>query len=182
MKRKQFLLTTMAAMPVIAFSKVAAKVSGTNEPFIVKAGNNRSGEPMMKFMGMHPNDVIVSAKDTGKALSVFLFTGYGNVGTPLHVHYHQDEFFTIIEGKYRFVFGESNSELNTGDTIFLPRNIPHQWLQLSENGKLIYSVNPAGELEDFFKEVNNLNEPTPEAIDKLALKHGMRHLGPPLTR
>ena len=136
---------------------------------------------MMKFMGMHPNDVIISRKDTGNALSVFLFTGHGVVGTPLHFHPHQDEFFTVIEGKYRFVCGALTSDLNAGDTIFLPRNIPHQWLQISEHGKLIYAVNPAGELEDFFKAVNDLKAPTQEAIDTLALKHGMKHIGPPLS-
>lgn len=136
---------------------------------------------MMKFMGMHPNDVVISRKDTGNALSVFLFTGYGNVGTPLHIHPHQDEFFTVMEGRYRFVCGKKDSELTAGDTIFLPRNIPHQWLQLSETGKLIYGVNPAGELEDFFQAVNDLKNPTQAAIDKLALKHGMKHIGPPLS-
>lgn len=181
MKRKQFLLTSMAAMPALAFSKLAVNSGNTKKPFIVQSGNNRSGEPMMKFMGMHPNDVIISRKDTGNALSVFLFTGRGIVGTPLHIHPQQDEFFTIIEGKYRFVCGALTSDLNAGDTIFLPRNIAHQWLQLSERGRLIYAVTPAGELEDFFKAAENLKNPTQETIDKLALKHGMKHIGPPLS-
>lgn len=171
----------MAAIPTFALAKASANVA-EQDPFIVKAGSNRSGEPMMKYMGMHPNDVVISSKDTNNALSVFLFNGYGNVGTPLHIHFHQDEFFTVMEGKYRFVCGESINELNTGDTIFLPRNIPHQWLQLSENGKLVYAVNPAGELEDFFRAVNSLKAPTQETLDALAIKHGMKHLGPPLTK
>lgn len=169
------------AMPALVFAKQTDHSGSTKTPFIVQAGNNRSGYPMMKYMGMHPNDVIISRKDTGNALSVFLFTGYGMVGTPLHVHFYQDEFFTVIEGKYRFVCGALTKDLSAGDTIFLPRNIPHQWLQLSENGKLIYAVNPAGELEDFFKAVNNLKNPAQEEIDKVAIKHGMKHLGPPLS-
>jgi quercetin 2,3-dioxygenase len=182
MKRKHFLVTTLAAIPALAFSKVADNLSNTKKPFIVKAGKNRSGAPMINFMGMHPNDVVISGKDTGGALSVFLFTGHGVVGTPLHIHPHQDEFFTVIEGNYRFVCGDLTSELGSGDTIFLPRNIPHQWLQLSEKGKLIYAVNPAGKLEDFFKAVDNLKNPTNEAIDKLALTYGMKHIGPPLSK
>lgn len=181
MQRKQFLLHTLMAMPALAFAKQIPSLGSTKKPFIIKAGNNRSGEPMMKFMGMHPNDVIISKKDTDGALSVFLFTGNGVVGTPLHIHPRQDEFFTVIEGRYKFVCGELTSELSAGDTIFLPRNIPHQWLQLSQSGKLIYAVNPAGQLEDFFKAVNHLSNPTQEAIDKLALKHGMKHIGPPLS-
>lgn len=181
MQRKQFLQTSLAAMPAIAFGKIAMNTNSMAPTFIVRAGNNRSGQPMMKYMGTHPNDVVISRHDTNNQLAVFLFTGYGKVGTPLHVHYHQDEFFTVLEGKYRFVCGETSSELEAGDTIFLPRNIPHQWLQLSENGRLIYTVSPAGELEDFFKEVNDLKAPTEEEINKLALKHGIRHIGPPLS-
>ncbi|RFS24752.1 cupin domain-containing protein [Chitinophaga silvatica] len=181
MQRKQFLLTTLAAMPAIALAKLASTGKSISQPFIVPAGENRSGKPMMKYMGAHPNDVVISRHDTNNQLSVFLFTGFGKVGTPLHIHYHQDEFFTVIEGKYKFVCGDMKGELNVGDTIFLPRNIPHQWLQISDQGKLIYAVNPAGELEDFFKEVNDLKMPTEDEINKLALKHGVRHIGPPLS-
>jgi quercetin 2,3-dioxygenase len=169
------------AMPALAFAKDEVMSGSTKKPFIVQAGNNRSGEPMIKYMAMHPNDVIISRKDTDNALSVFLFTGHGVVGTPLHIHPHQDEFFTVVEGKYKFVCGELTGELKAGDTIFLPRNISHQWLQISETGKLIYAVNPAGELEDFFKAANELKNPTQDEIDKLALKHGMKHIGPPLS-
>jgi quercetin dioxygenase-like cupin family protein len=181
MKRKQFLLTTMATLPAFAFAKIAAGTGNTKEPFIVRSGKNRSGEQMMKFMGTHPNDVVISRQDTGNAMSVFLFSGYGNAGTPLHVHFHQDEFFYVVDGQYRFVCGEIKSELNPGDTIFLPRNIPHQWLQLSENGKLLYAVNPAGTLEDMFKELNELKAlPTETELAKMLDKHGQKLLGPPL--
>lgn len=168
-------------MPAFAFAKIATSNVNTKEPFIVRSGKNRSGEPMMKFMGAHPNDVVISRKDTNNATSVFLFDGYGNAGTPLHIHFHQDEFFYIIEGKYRFVCGKTKSELTSGDTIFLPRNIPHQWLQLSEKGKLLYAVNPAGTLEDMFKELNELKAPPTEAeMAKLLAKHGQKLLGPPM--
>ncbi len=181
MKRNQFLLTTMAALPAFAFTKIAADTVNTKEPFIVRSGKNRSGEQMMKFMGTHPNDIVISRKDTGNAMSVFLFNGNGNAATPLHVHFHQDEFFYVIDGQYRFVCGEMKSELHPGDTIFLPRNIPHQWLQLSENGKLLYAVNPAGTLEDMFKELNELKAPLTETeLAKILAKHGQELLGPPM--
>lgn len=174
-------MTALASVPALAIAGNSSMENKDKKPFIVTAGNNRSGETMMKYMGAHPNDVIISRKDTGDALSVFMFTGYGVVGTPLHIHYHQDEFFTVIEGKYRFVCGDLKQDLSAGDTIFLPRNIPHQWLQVSDFGKLIYAVNPAGKLEDFFQDANNMKDPSPEKIDQLALKYGMKHIGPPMT-
>lgn len=181
MKRKQFLFTSLASIPAFALGNEINRESRTSKPFIVKAGTNRYAQPRMNFMGIHPNDVIVSKRDTDNELSVFLFSGKGIVGTPLHVHYKQDEFFTVIEGEYRFVCGDLKEDLKAGDTIFLPRNIPHQWLQISQTGQLIYAVNPAGELEEFFKEANDLKTPTQAAIDALALKHGVKHLGPPMT-
>jgi quercetin 2,3-dioxygenase len=181
MKRKKFLLTTMAALPAFAFARSNSHTVNTRKPFIVRTGKNRSGDQMIKFMGTHPNDVVISRKDTDNAMSVFLFSGYGSAGTPLHVHYHQDEFFYIVEGQYRFVCGDMKSELNPGDTIFLPRNIPHQWLQLSKTGKLLYAVNPAGTLEDMFKELNELKAPPTETeLAKLLNRHGQKLLGPPL--
>lgn len=181
MQRKDFLLQTLAAFPALAFAGQDNTHEASTDPIVTRAGKNRSGAPMMKFMGMHPNDVVISRKDTNDQLSVFLFTGYGVVGTPLHIHPHQDEFFTVIEGRYRFVCGKMDTELQMGDTIFLPRNVPHQWLQLSETGKLIYAVSPAGQLEDFFQAADALKNPTQEVIDALALKHGMKHIGPPLS-
>jgi quercetin 2,3-dioxygenase len=181
MKRKQFLFTTMATLPAFAFGKIATNIANANEPFIVRSGNNRTGEQMMKFMGVHPNDVVISRKDTGDAMSVFLFQGYGNAATPLHVHFYQDEFFNVIDGKYRFVCGEMKIDLHPGDTIFLPRNIPHQWLQLSDTGKLLYAVNPAGTLEDMFKDLNELKaSPTETELAEMLKKHGQKLLGPPL--
>lgn len=172
----------MAAVPAFAFAKMLSSISNTKKPFIVRSGENRSGEKMMKFMGVHPNDVVISRKDTNNALSVFLFEGHGHAGTPLHLHYHQDEFFNVIEGKYRFVCGEMKTELSAGDTIFLPRNIPHQWLQLTETGKLLYAVNPAGTLEDMFQELNKLNEqPTEDVLAKILSRHGQKLLGPPMV-
>jgi len=180
MKRKQFLLTTITAIPTLAFGQFADPKSRTKNPFVVRSGKSRFGEPM-KYKGVHPNDVIISKKDTENALSVFAFTGYSKVGPSLHLHFHQDEFFSVVEGNYRFVVGKETMQLWAGDTIFLPRNIPHTWIQLTETGKLLYAVQPAGSLEEFFKEMNGLKKPpTEEEAKQIHLKHGMKLVGPPL--
>ncbi|MET0244465.1 MAG: cupin domain-containing protein [Flavitalea sp.] len=179
MKRNTFIRNSILALPAFSLKDLKA-INSTSKPFVVKAGTSRSGKAMMKYAGLHPNDVIISKKDTDGAASVFLFIGNDIVGTPLHIHFEQDEYFTVIEGKYRFVCGDLKTELEAGDSIFLPRKIAHQWLQISKKGKLIYAVTPAGELEDFFEEVNALKAPSIKEIDALALKHGVQHIGPPL--
>ena len=180
MERKKFLATALAALPLLAFPQLKAISSNSTKPFVVKAGKSRTGKSM-KYKGKHPNDIIISKNDTDGALSAFMFTGLDKVGPSLHVHYHQDEYFYVVEGRYRFVAGDEMLQLAKGDTIFLPRNIPHSWIQLTKNGKLFYAVSPAGTVEDFFKEMDGLKKPpTAEESQAIHLKHGMKVLGPGL--
>ena len=184
MKRKDFLLSGLASLPAIAFAGSFNKPSftdSTTRPFIVDDGKSRFGD-VVKFLGVHPNDLKISSKDTGGQLSVFEYTGLGKVGPMLHLHMYQDEIFTVIEEEYRFVVGEETHVLKPGQTIFLPRNIPHTWIQLTDKGKLIYFLQPAGKMEEFFSYMNTLKErPSQSEIDRIHKEHGMKVVGPPLT-
>jgi quercetin 2,3-dioxygenase len=180
MQRKEFLLTTLAATPLFTFSSLFAKESGNKKPFVVLDGKSRFDETTK--LGPNTNDLKVSKKDTNNQLSIFEYTGFEKSGPPLHVHFAQDEVFQVTEGRYRFVVGEEQMQLNVGDTIFLPRNIPHTWIQLTDKGKLNYMVQPAGTMEEFFRKMSALTKPpTPEEAQKIHLAHGMKVMGPPLT-
>jgi len=184
MKRTTFLLTSLLAAPAFVFSKnrfQKALLASNEEPFIIDAGKSRFGETV-KFLGLHPNDLKISSKDTGGMLSVFEYTGLGKAGPMLHLHFEQDEIFTVTEGEYRFVAGDATHILTAGQTIFLPRNIPHTWIQLTDKGKMIYLLQPAGKMEEFFSLMNNLKErPSKEEMDRIHTAHGMKVMGPPLT-
>ncbi len=184
MQRKQFLVSSLMAVPafIMARNTTNETISTTPaEPFIVDAGKSRFGD-VVKFLGVHPNDLKISAKDTGGQLSVFEYTGLGKVGPMMHIHFEQDEIFTVIEGEYRFAVGNDTHVLKAGQTIFLPRNIPHTWIQLTDKGKLIYFLQPAGKMEEFFIYMNSLKErPTPEEMDRIHAEHQMKVVGPPLT-
>lgn len=184
MKRKEFLTSSLLAIPALAFSETKspqkAKASA-KDPFIVGAGKSRFGEKVL-FLGVHPNDLKISSKDTGGQLSVFDYVGLGKVGPSLHIHFEQDEIFTVIEGSYRFVVGDATHILNPGETIFLPRNIPHTWIQLTDKGRMIYFLQPAGKMEEFFSIMNKFKErPSQEEMDRIHKEHNMKVVGPPLT-
>jgi quercetin dioxygenase-like cupin family protein len=181
MKRNHFLLGLLTFAPLTTFaSRIAKKLRG-EKPFQVDAGKSRFGA-VEKFMGVHPNDLKVSSQDTEGELSIFEFTGLGKVGPQLHIHYHQDEIFYVVSGEYRFKVGEEMKVLKAGDTIFLPRNLPHTWLQLTDHGKLIYFLQPAGKMEEFFSYMAALKtRPSEEEMDRIHKSHGMSVLGPPLT-
>lgn len=181
MKRKQFLTTTLVALPALAFAKLTLQSTTGDKPFVVRAGEARRGGKMM-YKGKHPNNIIISKADTGNAASVFAYTGYDTIGPSLHLHTDQDEIFFVTEGRYRFAVGSETMELSVGDTIFLPRNIPHTWIQLTDKGSLIYAVQPAGTLEEFFIEMNELKAPpTEEEVKAIHAKHGMKWLGKGLS-
>ncbi len=184
MQRKQFLMASLLAAPGLAMARIPFTQHKNNiqgEPFIVDPGKSRFGE-VVKFLGVHPNDLKISSKDTGGQLSVFEYTGLGKVGPMLHIHFEHDEIFMVMEGEYRFVVGENTHVLKAGQTIFLPRGIPHTWIQLTDRGKLIYFLQPAGKMEEFFSYMNKLTErPGPEEMDRIHAEHQMKVVGPPLT-
>ncbi|MET0465943.1 MAG: cupin domain-containing protein [Chitinophagaceae bacterium] len=182
MKRKKFLATAFSAIPMIALAKSGVNsLSSLKKPFIVRAGEARYGKPMF-YKGKHPNNIVISKKDTGGAMSVFAYTGHDKIGPSTHLHLFQDEIFFVTEGTYRFLAGEETLELHAGDSIFLPRNVPHSWIQLTDKGQLIYAVHPSGTMEEFFIEMNEMKAPPTETeAKKIHLKHGMKLIGPGLS-
>ncbi|MBD2755274.1 cupin domain-containing protein [Spirosoma validum] len=180
MQRRKFLVATLAT-PTLGLPTKPSPPTALGKPFTVKAGKDRFNEPIL-YQGVNPNLVKISAKDTDGQLAVFEYEGLAKIGPPVHMHLHQDEIFYVIEGEYLFQIGDQRQTLEAGDTIFLPRNIAHTWLQLSEKGKLIYLLQPAGQLEDFFKNMNTFKRPPTFAEEQqLSLAHGVKTIGPPIT-
>lgn len=186
MQRRKFLAVSTGAATVAVTALGASATpnhsASADKTFTVKAGKDRFNEPIL-YRGVNPNLVKISAKDTGGQFSVFEYEGFAKIGPPLHKHLHQDEVFYVVDGEFLFQAGDERQTLTAGDTIFLPRNVPHTWLQLSEKGKLIYLLQPAGNLEDYFKKMNAFKRPPTFAEDQqVSREHGVETLGPPITK
>lgn len=182
MKRKQFLVTTAVAIPALLIGKNvdAHKSKILSKGFVVRAEESRFGEKTL-LAGKSPNDIKVSQKDTNGDLTVFEYTGNEKGGPPLHFHLYQDEIFFIVQGEYLFQVGDDTYRLHAGDTIFLPRTIPHAFAQLSDSGKMFFLFQPSGKMEDFFRALGNLSSaPTPEQGAAIFAEHDMKVVGPPL--
>src|SRR3989339_1387695 len=183
MKRRKFIWTALAAYPLLVFSKIKNNIiPRTVKGFKVHSGEDRFNTHS-KMMGVTSNilDLKISSKDTAGQLSVFEQTGLTyKGGPPLHIHPNQDEMFYVIEGEYLFQVGDDKYQMKSGDTIFLPRNVQHAFLQLTEKGKMIVSYLPAGKMEAFFKETDKwTSPPTKEEIAKDFADHDMQIVGPP---
>ncbi len=176
MERSKFIVALLTAMPVAAWAQTRKLSSNTGKAFKVKSGEGRiHGHIQLKGVNENILDVKVSGKDTDGALAIFEQTSLSpKRGTPLHVHPFQDEVFYVLEGEYVFQVGEDRYKLKTGESIFLPRKVPHAWTQISNKGKMTVTLQPAGKLEEFFVTMAALKmEPTPEEIAKIFSNHEM---------
>lgn len=184
MKRRNLILASLVFLPFKLFSKISR--FALNQPktgFKVNNNEARFGEHYrMKGVTLNQLDIKISSSDTDGNLAVFEQTGLtAEGGPPLHVHPLQDEWFYVIDGDYLFQVGNDKYKMKAGDTIFLPRNIQHAFIQLSEKGKMIVSYLPAGKMEAFFKTTDSwTTKPSTEEIFKAFEDHEMHIVGPPL--
>ncbi|WP_276373505.1 cupin domain-containing protein [Chryseolinea sp. H1M3-3] len=183
MERRNFLFGALALFPSTAFGIIKTKILRTIKGFKVNANEARFGERYkMKGVTLNNLDIKISGSDTDGDLAVLEQTGLTpNGGPPLHVHPFQDEWFYVVEGEYLFQVGDEKHTVKTGDTIFLPRTVPHAFIQRTEKGKMIVSYLPAGKMEAFFKATDKwTSPPSKEEIAKVFEDHDMKVVGPPL--
>lgn len=184
MKRRKFILASLAAYPVSLIASIKSRFSlRTDKGFKVSAGEARFGKHYhMKGVTANVLDIKISSKDTDDGIAVFEQTGLSHKGgPPLHVHPFQDEWFYVTKGRYFFQVGEETFHLKKGDTIFLPKNVKHAFIQLSRKGKMIVTYLPAGKMEGFFKVTSEWDTPPNKAeIARVFEEHGMKVVGPPL--
>jgi DNA-binding transcriptional MerR regulator/quercetin dioxygenase-like cupin family protein len=166
------------------------KTMKTEEMFVgfsVAAGNDRFGEHI-KLGGPagEPVDCKLSSQDTDGAMCVFELSG--NAGGPKHLHYDQDEWIYIVEGEFEFRVDKKQFLVGPGESVFIPRKIAHVWACVNgKPGKIINVYQPAGNMEDFFREVAKYDGKPAfhealgiEGMHRFFDEYGMDLLGPPL--
>lgn len=152
--------------------------------FVIAAEDDRFGEHVT--LRGEPNDCKVSARDTNGAMCVFEFTGKS--GGPRHLHYDQDEWIYVVDGDFEIHVGDKQFRLGPGESVFIPRNVAHVWACVSDGpGKIVDVYQPAGTMEEFFREIGTFNAAAPvhealgaDGLDRLFEAHGMKLLGLPL--
>lgn len=178
------LLSLLAVWPVFGLARMRSAFDRrTPAGFKVDSGQARFGKHFkMKGITTNTLDIKISGKDTENDVAVFEQTGLTpKGGPPLHIHPYQDEWFYVIEGEYSFKVGEQKFALKPGDTIFLPRNVPHAFVQLTERGRMIVTYLPAGKMEAFFETTDRwTTPPSSEEINQVFMDHDMKIVGPPL--
>lgn len=183
MERITFIGSLLSLAGVLVSFRMPRNKSPRENGFRVSSGEGRL-HGHLKLKGVNANiiDLKVSGKDTNGGLAIFEQTSISKGrGTPIHIHPYQDEVFYVIDGAYYFMVGSEKYHLGPGDSIFLPRNVPHAWTQISDQGKMTVTFQPAGKMEEFFVTMASLEkEPSYEEVIKIFSENGMKVVGPPL--
>lgn len=127
-----------------------------------------------------------TADQTGGKFAAVEFWGPKGLGSPIHVHSDDDEFFVVLEGEVRFRLGDE--EINVGPRAFVygPRGVAHGFTMNSDTARVLLFFGPAG-VEEFFREASAYlatlppgEPPDPKTMGEIAARHGQQNVGPPM--
>jgi mannose-6-phosphate isomerase-like protein (cupin superfamily) len=153
-------------------------MSRTSQAVNVASNQDRFGEALCYLNGRF--DCKVSAKDTGGDLCIYDTVRTERGDPPLHIHHDQDEWFFVREGEFVFQVGAQMYRLGPGDSVFAPRKVPHAFANVSDTGRLLIVYQPAGTIEQLFREAAAMQNASAEEREAHSRSHGLELVGPPL--
>ena len=98
--------------------------------------NNRNlmPEPIISSSSQQP----ISA--SGQTFDIHEWTGSGP--DYIHVHYHDDEAWHILEGTLTFRFSDRQVEAPAGTTVYVPAGVPHAYFDPSGTARYLIILTP----------------------------------------
>ena len=148
------------------------RVLATGEGLRLQSGPGR--DPIFKVTG----------EDTGGAFDYFIVEVAPKGGPPLHVHHKQEETIHVLKGQFKIRIGDSIYYCQEGGFAYLPSNVPHAFLNLTDEPAEIIVVYTPGGGHKFYEELGPLTRngsPDHKAVAQVFEKYGMTLLGPPLS-
>ncbi len=112
------------------------------QPRIAQAGDLRA------YQGGYFR-VLVAPEQTSNAFALCEMCLAPGAEPPRHLHTREDETFYVLEGEVRFQVGDNVVVAKTGQSMFGPRNVPHQFNILSPTARILVLLTP-GQFIDFF--------------------------------
>ncbi|MBP1882031.1 cupin domain-containing protein [Sinorhizobium mexicanum] len=117
---------------------------------------------------------LLSGEQTAGQFCLFENNSDGNTRTPIHVHAKDDETVYIVKGELTAVIDGERRRLTAGESIFLPRGIPHQLMNMSGNPCRYILIGTPALFDRFVEEAGHelrpgevAGPPTPEEIERL---------------
>jgi quercetin dioxygenase-like cupin family protein len=126
-------------------------------------------------------EIKIGARESGGIVGLFEATVPAAGGPPVHIHHKEDEVIHVLEGDYEFWIDGQTGPVHAGDSVFLPRGVPHTFRVLGERPGRNLTILVPGGLEEFFVEAAaaDLRDPTQmAAVAALAARYGIEFRGP----
>jgi uncharacterized cupin superfamily protein len=99
-------------------------------------------------------------------------------GAPLHVHDTEDEIFSILEGELTLISEAGEAKARQGDTVWLPRGVPHGFRNATEQTvRALIFANPGARIAEMFQLLDRAcsdGPVVPEQIGAICAEHGVR--------
>jgi quercetin dioxygenase-like cupin family protein len=124
----------------------------------------------------HTATVKVSSQDAAGHYYTFDVVSPPGLGIPPHVHQHEDEVITVLEGDFEIWIDGKTHQASAGSLFHFPRLIPHGFTNIGNSmGRTLWTVIPGGNFEAFFEELNML-PPGPPDMAQVAAIFGKYHI------
>lgn len=113
-----------------------------------------------KFTGERITFLETSDETDGAYEYIEVFLPPGGEGPPLHYHKNFEESFEVLEGELKILFGEGEKVLKAGDTLVVPKETNHTFLNASEEHTVTFRVKiePAHQFEQSMRILYGLIE------------------------
>ena len=118
---------------------------------------------------------LLSGDETAGQFCLFENRRGGNTRTPIHAHARDDETVYIIDGELTAMVGGRPQRLPAGQSIFLPRGLPHQLENISGTPVRYILIGTSAVFDRFVTEGGRLlqpdevvGRPTPQDLERLS--------------
>jgi quercetin dioxygenase-like cupin family protein len=94
-------------------------------------------------------------------------------GPAPHIHDREDEFFTVMEGEFDVLCGQSLHKLKRGESFFVPRGTLHTFKNSgTEMATMLVAVTPGG-IDHYLEELSKYSMPEDLAqVQETSLRYG----------
>ena len=144
--------------------------------------NAETGPVVHEWLGVRYRTILTAA-ESGGAMSIVDSEAPAGSGPPRHVHETEDEVFVVLTGACEFWLEGETFRKGPGETAFIPRGREHTFRVTDDGPSRHLLVLTPGGFEEFFAEMARGAFRIPEDMDEVgasAARHHLRFTGPPL--
>ena len=148
-----------------------------NEPAPAVQLFKRGDAEVLEAFGQRVHVLLPGAATSGEVAFVEVEVPAGD-GPPYHVHRREDETFFIRKGRFEFVINGERHEVEEGDVVYGPRNVPHTFRNIGDSDAVLQVLSVCAGFENFFRDCAGAFAANAgmDTIFQIAADHGLEFL------